>query len=331
MNKVQDKNYFLEKLSKDREINALLENESKKNISNFWQNLNEIRNLLHIKEKTDKKIYEEYNRLIVIPTGSEETLIRELHQFNKEMYDWPEFYTLDFPEPEKKEIKKPKSLIKAETRKNILNLSNPYVQDSTFEFEPTVENIKALDKETIQKLSDNQLKESQDIWDKTILDPLRDDDLKFFEAKLKDAPVITTELKRGDWLSELQDDFGVRSEILDVDEKIFVDSEQEKQDQLDEIKHQLEEGQYGRLNLSKPMSITCTKYMKKLEGLKKGFVKSYGSELFKRIRDMIQEENDMYENIDRVRKIEKLKTKKLKLKKSTIKQQRLKEMFKVKK
>ncbi|AOG60516.1 hypothetical protein SHELI_v1c05650 [Spiroplasma helicoides] len=171
MQQIKDKNYFLEKLSKDREINKLLENESKKNVENFWENLKEIRRILHIKEKTDKKILEEYNKKIIIPTGSEETLIRELNQFNKVMYDdWPEHYTLDISTPDGQEPFIVKKIIdpnkknkfkKVDLPKNILGLSNPYVQESSLDLEKTKE---AMGED--KKIFDKYFESSENINDK---------------------------------------------------------------------------------------------------------------------------------------------------------------------
>ncbi|AHI52913.1 hypothetical protein [Spiroplasma culicicola] len=614
MRQVQDKNYFLNKLLKDREINQLLEGQSQKNINGFIDNLKEIKKILHIKEQTDKKILEEYNKLIVIPSGSEETLIRELHQFNKAMYDWPDYYTLDFgvknatgqtekqfkpeiedsvakrmaqserllaqkqgkhrqkieqeaeqlnsvekrkmlaqqleedtidseelatafsemivnakqnletnllkaqdeqnklltklafeferdsidkamklldtpnfeeeglwspgqkdkkgdlevanqnnesPENEEdyfdidiedeeyyqkrfkyennlKEVEfeadhswnknelnsfeansaaaylsrinnfdpsqslkngeqkifrtklanlpldfnepleeldilldennlpiefekekiyfdlinqavenwnsKQKEVFKTSEKqnvkkgeaiklpKNILGLSQPYIHESTTEFEPTLENIKELDSENVKRLSDEELTMVTEIWERDPIDPLRYDDLSDFEKRLISAPIKTKDLKKGEWLSEIHDEIMEKdNSILKDAQEIIVDSEEEKLEQLSDIKNNLDEGNYGKLNLSKPMAITCARYMKKLNYLKKGFEKSYGSELFKKIRDWIAQENLMYENAERNNRIRKLKTKRFKTQKSVLQKQRLKEIFKVKK
>ncbi|AGR41222.1 hypothetical protein [Spiroplasma taiwanense] len=281
MRRIYDQNYFLNKLLKDRKINNLISNQSRKDNLSFFENLQEIRRVLHIKDQTDKRILDEFDELIIIPTGTEETLIRELHIFNKEMYnDFPDFYTLDF-----ENIKKDKYNKKISTPKNILNLSNPYIQDYSSDLERTT-----------------------DLWEKTALDPLNDITIRDLEENLTN-----------EYFGE---DKSLVSKLLEKDEiepyltnqkEIIVNDEEEKEVIISNIKNILNSGHYKKLNLKKPITISCARYMKKLEALKTGFEKTYGSELFKKIKNWIQEENALYSNIDRINKIEALKKKKSKL------------------
>ncbi|QBQ07708.1 hypothetical protein SGLAD_v1c05090 [Spiroplasma gladiatoris] len=475
MQQIKEKNYFLEKLLKDREINDLLNKQTSKEDKDFLENLNEIRKILHIKEKADKKIYEEYNRLIIIPTGSEETLVRELHQFNKAMYkSYPEHYTLDIPTPEGKQpfvVKKKPN--KIEIPKNILNLSNPYKQESSLELTNTEQqldndidllkeifnknfyyanknlnvalsnldvvtgflnsfiNIKKIIEEknilTINELLDQEnylqikttikkfiyiLKNNLDntiilkkelnntkkifetiniknIKEKTfynnnkeilIANENNNEDNKIIIKKIlqiisnyensliEDNSIenVNTNIERANtvldncykvinfiesmqnknfnnkvvennkwslWANDLDEKINekkLQENILKDSNEIFVKDEEERISQLNEIKKELINGNYSKLKLSKTMNITCSKYMKKLEILKKGFEKTYGSELFKKIRDLVVREGTIYKNIDSNNEIKRLNNKKLKLKKAIIKKQKIKDWFSLK-
>ncbi|QGS51948.1 hypothetical protein [Spiroplasma tabanidicola] len=566
MQKVGERNYFLEKLLKDRKINDLLKNQTSKEKIDFLSNLDEIRRVLHIKEKNDKKIYDQYNKLIVIPTGSEETLIRELNQFNKAMYkSYPEHYTLDIPTPEGKEpyvIKKPKRYnIEKELPKNILNLSNPYKQDSSLDLEETLEQkelfenknkginilklnieiaLKNLDlivnthqtlkeyKQLIKKIiienklinkkefiemieknltykniikkfkeyiylsekyiknnnefinlvektieknkyffiskdeknnqeinqfnnmvlnsvtknslfSDNieeiltkrdlyyncenkndnddveidldDVELSKDFTNEDIIPDLNNLELDnevnnlnkeenldliyeksdnqknetyFFKlAENIDKSEIEREVEKANtnvkeaydlleileeilikednkvennlfknkdeakwdllasknYLDDIIDDKELlnkkyetikQKDILKNKEEIVVENEFEKNKKLDEIKHNLEKGEYGKLKLSKTMNLTCSKYMNKLDSLKKGFEKTYGSEMFYRIKNLIIQEGVLYKNLDTNNDVKKLKNKKFKLQKSILKRQKVKDWFRFK-
>ncbi|AGR42142.1 hypothetical protein [Spiroplasma diminutum] len=288
MQTIVDKNYFLDKLSKDREINDLISKQSNKDNLNFFENLKELRRILHLKSQTDKKILHEYNKLIVIPTGSEETLIRELHEFNNEMYDdLPEHYTLNFKTEVNKEnkiIKEKPSNLKTIYKKNILNLSKPYIQDSSIILDETIE---------------------PNYLEKTFQD---------FETLLLNEPIINNDNSEN-YLDKILNDKEYESEILKSSSDIFVESMIEKEEMISNIRNNLSTGNYGKLNLTKTFSLSTTKYMKKLETLKKGFVKTYGSEMFQKISEWISQEESLYENIDRTKKINNLKMQKLDFKK----------------
>ncbi|WP_338984293.1 hypothetical protein [Spiroplasma endosymbiont of Diplazon laetatorius] len=294
MQRIVDRNYFLDKLSKDREINQLISKQSEKENLNFFENLKELRRILHLKTQTDKKILNEYNKLIVIPTGTEETLIRELNQFNKEMYnDLPEHYTVDFgvelSKDNKPKIKKTNNL-KTAYKKNILNLSNPYIQDSSI-----------------------VLDETTDVWEKTAIDPLLEKTIQDFETLLMNEPVNNDD--KENYVEKLLREDDYSSEVLKDGEEIYVDSVEEKEKMISDIRDSLSNGNYGKLNLNKPISLSTTKYMKKLETLKKGFVKTYGSELFKKISEWVHQEDALYENVDRNKKVNSLRKQKLSFKK----------------
>lgn len=255
-----DKEFWLKKIAEEELLNNLLDSKSEKKIESFLENLNQIKEILHIKEKNDKKIFQEYNNKIVIPTGSEETLIEELNIFNKNMYDdFPEHYNLDFPEKIKelkKEFAKPKPI-----KKNIFNLSQPYIQETTKELN------------------------SDDM--KTILSP---------------QSIIDQE--ESDYKNET---------LSDEVKEIYLNSEEEKQECLNEIANNLNKGNYNKLKLNRRMSLTCNRYMKKLNKIKQGFIDTYGSEIFKKIRGWIIEENILYHNADKEKKLEALNLKKEKI------------------
>ncbi|QHX36689.1 hypothetical protein [Spiroplasma sp. BIUS-1] len=294
MQRIVDRNYFLEKLSKDREISDLISSQSEKENLSFFENLKELRRILHLKSQTDKKILNEYNKLIVIPTGTEETLIRELNEFNKEMYnDLPEHYTIDFgielSKDNKPKVKKVNNL-KTAYKKNILNLSNPYIQDSSI-----------------------ILDETQDISQKTAIDPFVEKTIQDFETLLMNEPVNNDD--KESYVDKLLKDEDYSSEVIKDNEEIYVENVEEKEKMISEIRDSLTNGNYGKLNLTKPISLSTTRYMRKLETLKKGFVKTYGSELFKKISEWVQQEDALYENVERVKRVNSLRKQKLNFKK----------------
>ncbi|AUM62679.1 hypothetical protein [Spiroplasma monobiae] len=290
MQRIVDRNYFLDKLSKDREINDLISKQSDKENLSFFENLKELRRILHLKNQTDRKIINEYNKLIVIPTGTEETLIRELNQFNKEMYkDLPEHYTLDFGvelSKENKPVNKRQTNLKTDYKKNILNLSNPYIQESSV-----------------------VLDETSDVLNKTSIDPFLEKTIQDFETLLLNQPVDNKD--KESYIDKILEEENYTSEVLKDDEEIYVESIEQKEKMISDIRDSLTNGNYGKLNLNKPISLSTTKYMKKLESLKKGFVKTYGSELFKKISEWVQQEDALYENVERSRKISSLRKQKL--------------------
>ncbi|WP_339033298.1 hypothetical protein [Spiroplasma endosymbiont of Cantharis rufa] len=282
MKDIIDKNYFLEKISKDKEIVDLLHKQTSKENVEFFDNLKELRRILHLKTKTDKKILLEYDKLIIIPTGSEDTLIRELNQFNRELYDnLPEHYILNF-ENQKNKIDNTSINLKKIDEKNILNISEPFKENSSLELDDDILYTKEMDP----------------LVEKTIQD--------FGES-------ISKESNQNNFLKNLLKEDNFQSEVLKNSEEIYVESNEEKDKMLLDIKDSLSEGNYKKLNLTKPFSLSTTKYMKKLEKIKKGFEDTYGSELFKKISKWVHKENQLYENIENNKKISNLKERKINL------------------
>ncbi|ALD66436.1 hypothetical protein [Spiroplasma cantharicola] len=259
MENIIDKNYFLDKVSKDKEIVDLLHKQTSKENIEFFEHLKELRRILHLKTQTDKKILFEYEKLIVIPTGSEDTLVKELNKFNKEIYaNLPEHYILEFEKDE-----------------NIKNTSSNNLEKAY------QKNLNPIVEKTIQDFGDS----------------------------------ISSESNPNDFIDNLLKDETYESEIIKNSREIYVDSNEEKNKMLLDIRDSLKKGNYNKLNLTKPFSLSTTKYMKKLEALKKGFEDTYGSELFKKVSLWVHKENQLYENIDRNKKINNLKAEKIKLKK----------------
>ncbi|AUB31650.1 hypothetical protein [Spiroplasma floricola] len=292
MKDIIDKNYFINKLSRDKEIIDLISKQSDKQNVNFFENLKKIKDILHLKNQTDKKILDEYEKLIIIPTGTEETLIRELNQFNKEMYDnLPEHYIIDFDKTlttdtnSKLDISKINNSkkIKKDYKKNILNLSNPYIQDSSIAFD------------------EQEHKEIDPYVEKTIHNF---EDLFNNDSLTKDNQ---------NYINNLLDDNQESFNLVKSTEQIYAQSIEEKEKMISEIRESLVDGNYGKLNLTKPLSISTARYMRKLASLKKGFIKSYGGELFKKISEWVHKEEVMFENMDRAQKIDKLAKQKIKL------------------
>ncbi|AKX34133.1 hypothetical protein SLITO_v1c04800 [Spiroplasma litorale] len=354
INKVADRNYFLDKLKKDKEINSILENLTIEEKKEALKDIEEIRNILHLKNKVDNQIIKEYDMHIIVPTGTEETLIRELNIFNKQMYDdYPTYYTLDFDDilnENKNKDNNLKTIIKPQQpktktySKNILKLSNPVIEDSTEEFElpnSIIENEQSIKKIEDIELPKSILSESNDeevvnenkvLENKEINDFLKNDSIESlktekseklvkkeinefeeFENKLLNNPI---KIKVEHFDNLLVDYKTEGKEILEKQKDLLVSTEQQKQDVISAIKQTLEDGNYHKLNLKKTFSLSYSKYMNRLKHLKKNFIQTYGSEIFTRIKNVVQEENALYENIDRSNKIRNLKKRKEKKKKN---------------
>ncbi|WP_339020193.1 hypothetical protein [Spiroplasma endosymbiont of Atherix ibis] len=282
MKDVLDKNYFINKLSKDKEISDLISKQSDKQNISFFENLKKIKDILHLKNQTDKKILNEYEKLITIPTGSEDTLIEELNKFNKEMYNnLPEHYIINYDN--NVNIKNSSENIKKDYKKNILNLSNPFIQDSSIEFD------------------EQEIKE---------LDPYIEKTINNFEELFNNNSKSND---NNDYINNLLNDNDNSFDVVKSSEQIYVKSIEDKEKMISNIKSNLVNGNYGKLNLTKPLSLSITRYMKKIDSLKKGIIKSYGGELFKKISNWVHEEEAMFENMDRVQKIDKLSKQKNKL------------------
>ncbi|AKU79727.1 hypothetical protein [Spiroplasma turonicum] len=305
--KIADRNYFLEKLQKDKEINNILEGLTNQEKKDALKDIQEIRKILHLKEAVDKQIIKEYSDHIIVPTGTEDTLIRELNIFNKQMYsDYPTFYTLDFDDLEKKDEKelktiiKPQSIIQEKTfKKNILNLSQPHIQESTQDFSNLSEDI-------IDIKNDNVIQDANEEKNELF------ETFKNFETVLSNNPV---KIKVEHFDNLLVDYKTEGKELLNNQSDLVVNSEDEKRIVISSIKESLENGNYHKLNLKKSFSLSYSKYMQRLKNLKKNIIKTYGSEIFTRIKNVIQEENALYSNIDRSNKIKQLNLKKFKYKK----------------
>ncbi|ASP28253.1 hypothetical protein SCORR_v1c04810 [Spiroplasma corruscae] len=319
-NKIADRNYFLEKLYKDREFNNILEGLTTKEKNATLKDIEELRRILHLKRQVDKEIVKEYEEHIIVPEGTEETLIRELNVFNKQMYDdYPTYYTLEFDdlinENKKpivvnvKVIKRPEPVPAKTYKKNILNLSEPVIQEPTQELtvDESVFNNEKLNEEKISThktdiIDDKVIQDKDNIFNT----------FKDFESKLTNNPV---KIKVEHFDNLLVDYKTEGKEILDSQRDFVVDTEEQKQNIISTIKKTLKDGNYHKLNLTKSFSLSYSKFMNRLKKLKQSFITTYGSEIFSRIKDAIKEENALYENLDRSNNIKRLNLRKYKYKK----------------
>src|SRR5699024_4955729 len=90
------------------------------NLDQLIEDAKEIRRILHLKDKNKKKILDEYDKKLVvdIPTGSEETLIRELENFNHDFYNDEESIFFQKYEVPTKVITKTEDIFNEEENKN---------------------------------------------------------------------------------------------------------------------------------------------------------------------------------------------------------------------
>lgn len=404
MNLDEEKQFFIDKLRKDHDVNNLLRSIPVEEVDVFLNDINQIRQVLHIKNNTDRAIYNEYEKLIQIPEGTEQTLIRELHEFNNDFYEdrLPEHYILhfdrtrnfnetdygkyynslaksDFTNEFNNSFNQPSSqeqFIKSTdnstsdkfispSSNNNFKRANSLVDDSSLTIdnmtstnsnyssyfdntnEQTTEITRAdlfsnkkqqgvidlgmIDDEyneydlyadesnnkKAQKLLKKKQKEEKKLKRKKTVEKTMVS--QEFEIKNTTEETYVPELSQPNTVTRQSDLHNIistnapKEKIINYDNEIIVDSESDKQNELELIKRDLEKGQYGRLNLSRPMSLTCARYMRKLDNLKKGFEKTYGSELLRKITDWVKMENALYESLDRKEKLETARSKQIKL------------------
>lgn len=108
---------------------------------------------------------------------------------------------------------------------------------------------------------------------------------------------------------------------------IILNSIEEKESLMHEVKTIIKAGNYKKLKLNKPLSITTRQFTKKIQNIKQSFIDTYGSALFKKIADWIIEEQNLYQNLDRIERIDKYKKDKVKLQKKMNSRNKLKKFF----
>gem|GEM_PF-4989328 len=93
-----NKQYFIDKISKEKDIDNLLRDIPKEQVDTFLKDVEKIRRILHIKDKNDTIIFNEYERLIKVSECSEKTLVKELNEFNRNFYKdkLPQHYISSF-------------------------------------------------------------------------------------------------------------------------------------------------------------------------------------------------------------------------------------------
>ncbi|ARU91573.1 hypothetical protein SCLARK_00975 [Spiroplasma clarkii] len=294
---------------------------------------------MHIKNNNDRIILNEYERLFVIPEGTEQTLIRELHQFNRDFYEdkLPEHYILNF-DSDSVEINSDYNNFYQNYNEKTLQQSNQALNTKKFSidddqtidlngsfFEKQQSSINDQTSLTLENMIDSNsqgnfntveitqadlnidVKKSNQVIDKGLVDDelytidmVDDEDkpnkklskkyakqLKKAQAKEKTdsslkvaqelAPLNIDKLftptrqvtSRHSDLEDIINSGLNKKPIINLENEIEVESESEKQHELEIIKDHLDNGKYGRLNLSRPMSLTCARYMRRLENLKK--------------------------------------------------------------
>lgn len=203
------------KLQEDEDVQGILETTDNINFEQIFDDVKEIKRMLHIKKDNDDKLISKYDDKIVIPEGSEETLIRELESFNLEFYG-----------------------------------------------------DQMLTKENV--------------------------DLQAFDVE---------------------------------EDEIYVDSPEDKESLMNKVKDIIKDGKYNKLKLNRKYSITVRRFNKKIKSLKEKFISSYGSELFNKISEWIIEEQNIYQNLDRLDRIKLYQSNKVKLAKQMRFKNNMKRIF----
>lgn len=253
-----NKQYFIDKISKEKDIDNLLREIPKEQVDDFLKDIQKIWRILHINERNDKIIFNEYEKLIKVSECSEKTLVKELNEFNHNFYKdkLPQHYISNFDS------------LTAEYDDEI-SINNNMIEDILSQKNPTI--VNEFKRSPKQPIIDNE----------TILF----DDLSINEIEKNLKKNIPNEKEPSSLTN-----------IINSSANIIVASEEEKIAELKQISQNLNKRLYGKLNLSKKMLITSEKYTKKLEELKERFKRTYGSEIFKKIAEWIDVERKFYKN-----------------------------------
>jgi hypothetical protein len=285
-----------EKILSDAEISS----DKTIDINKLISDAKEIKRILHLREKNKYDILDRVEKKIIvdIPNGTENTLINDLENFNNEFYHEPNNVFFNYIP---KDAKSP-------TIENLEDV-NFTVDTSSNE---TVDNFSGIE---IQGTENEKVK---DVFDR---------DAKFksnyisnenVENKYDNAIHLTSDLLAPDHLEQVMDE---------ASGQIIVDDEADKNKILDYVEENIDSGKFKLINIERPLQISGRKIHKKIKSIRQKFIDSYGSEIFRKVSNWIVEEQNLYNNLDRIERIERYKKNKMKLAKQMQIKNKLKRMF----
>lgn len=260
----------------------------------------EMRRILHMRDDNRKRIINEFEKNIVveIPDGTEDTLIRDLEDFNSDMYgsdDSVFFHVKEIPEEEEEE------LIDVIT-------SDEDVEDY-------------FDEEQIDRESEKVLEPIEEVEKMPVqmnVEPEYDDTFEMIRA-------AAASIRR---FSFMVDDKQITEVLEDKNKKIIVNDDDQREKILDYVESELDQGKFNLIKVKRPLYISGKRIHKKIKLIRKKFIDTYGSEIFAKVSDWIIEEQNLYQNLERIDRINKYKENKLKLAKQMQIKERLKRFFK---
>jgi uncharacterized protein YktA (UPF0223 family) len=289
---------FEEKFFDDEE----LMNDDTIDVQQLLEDAKEMRKILHMRSENRQRIINEFDKNIIvdIPDGTEDTLIRDLESFNNSMYGSEDSVFFSIEKVEEEEDFDEDELIEVQTK----NEPEDYYDEELIgrESEKVLEPIEEVEQMPVQ------LQE----------EPEYDDT---FEMIRHAAASIRK-------FSFLDGDEKITQVLEDKKKKIIVEDESQREQILNYVEKELDKGKFNLVKVKRPLYISGKRIHKKIKSIRQKFIDTYGSEIFAKVSDWIVEEQNLYQNLERIDRINKYKENKLKLAKQMQIREKLKRFFK---